>query len=347
MPLGRQRKRLAAGIAVAVLGTGVIAGCGGDDGSTSTGGAATSGGEAETVSVAMFPYAFGNPYSEANIEAAKAKAKELGVELELFDSGFDGAKQFNQVQDAVASGRFQGLLISPADGVSIAPAIEDAGAQGVPVVCFGSPCGSDPTTLEPQVEGQVAYVGVSADKDGEIQADLVAEACEGIDPCNVAYILGTASNTSETARSDALKAALEEHPSVKLVATVEGQFDRQESYKAAQNLLQGNADLHVIATGSDQMTLGAEQAAEEAGRDIALIGNAASAEGVEAVADGRWVGTSVWLPGTEAELGLELLVSEIRGEGIETPAVDVREESPIGDAVTQDNAKSFDAQWHN
>lgn len=342
-----QRQRLMAGLAIAMIGAGGIAGCGGESDSASNGATGTSGGEAEKVSVAMFPYAFGNPYAEANIEAAKAKAEQLGVELELFDSGFDASKQFNQVQDAVASGKYQGLLISPDDGVSIAPAIEDAGAQGIPVVCIGSPCGSDPTSLEPQIDGQLGYVGVSADKDGEIQADLVAKACDGIDPCNVAYILGTATLTSETARTNALKAKLKEHPNVKLVATVEGKFDRQESYKAAQNVLQGNDDLHVIATGSDQMTLGAEQAADEAGRDIALIGNAASAEGVQAVAEKRWVGTSVWLPATEAELGLEMLVNEIRGEGDVAGSIDVRTESPIGDAVTAQNAKSFDAQWHN
>jgi ribose transport system substrate-binding protein len=336
-----QRSRLAVAIGALVCATGIAAGCGSDNG-----GGGSGGGSNDNVALAVFPYAFGNPYAEAQMAAIKATAAKMGASIKMFDSGFDAAKQMNQVQDAVASGRYKGIIIAPDDGSAIAPAIEDAASRQVKVVCIGSPCGSDPTSLEPQVDGQLAYVGVSSGADGPIQAKLFADACKGKTTCKVAYILGLASNTSEAARTAALKEALKQYPNVKLVATAEGKFDKQASFKVAQDLLQAHSDLDAIGSGSDQMTLGAEQAAKEAGRKIALVGNAASAEGVKAVQEKRWVGTSVWLPRTEAEVGTQLLIDAIHGETV-AKSVDVRTKSPIGDAVTQDNAAEFTAQWHS
>lgn len=322
------------------------AGCGGAASGTTGAASGQSSTAGKHVTLAVFPYAFANPYASANIAAIKAQAARMGASIKMFDSGFDAGKQLNEVEDAIASGKYAGMIISPDDGNAIAPGIQDAGAHGIKVVCIGSPCGPDAASVQPQVKGELAYVGVSAAKDGAIQAKLFAEACKGKNPCKVAYILGLASNSSETARTNALKQALKRYPNVKLVGTVEGKFDRQASYQAAQNLLQAHTDLAAIGSGSDQMTLGAEQAAKEAHRHIALIGNAASAEGVAAVRAGRWFGTSVWLPQTEAKIGTQIVIDALRGKKVPS-SVDVRTKSPIGPAVTRRNATRFNAQWHS
>lgn len=329
--------------AAAVLAV-ALAACGDDDDGGS-GDATAAGGEQKTLNIAAFAYSFDNTYANAHIEELKKDAPKLNIDLKLFDGKFDAATQLGQINDAIASRTYDGLVIAPVDGVGVIPAIKDAAAADIPVVCFGSPCGEDPAAIEPQVEGEIAYIGVNAAEDGAIIADLMGEACKDIDPCDVAYLQGFASNTSDIARLGELKSGLEEFPNIKLVATPEGQFDQATSFKVTQDLLQAHSDVKVIASGGDQMTFGAEEAAKQAGVEgIAFIGNTASTEGIEATRKGDWFGSPVWLPQTEAKLALETIASDIRGEK-KAKSVDVRKQSPVGPAVTRENASEWDGQW--
>jgi ribose transport system substrate-binding protein len=321
----------------------VLAACGGDD--KNSGGGGGGGGDKKPLNIAVFTYSFDNTYANAYIDVVNNEAKKLGVTVKLFDGKFDAATQIGQVNDAIASGTYDGLAIAPVDGVGVIPAIKDAAAADTPVVCFGSPCGKDPATIEPQVDGQIAYIGVNAAEDGAIIADLMGEACKDVDPCEAGYLQGFAANTSDIARLAQLKDGLKEHPNVKLVAVAEGQFDQAASFKVTQDILQAHPNLKVIASGGDQMTFGAEEAAKQAGVDgVGFIGNTASTEGIQATRDGRWFGSPVWLPKTEAKLALNTLVADIRGEK-KGQSIDVRERSPVGPAVTRDNAADWDGQW--
>jgi ribose transport system substrate-binding protein len=162
-------------------------------------------------------------------------------------------------------------------------------------------------------------------------------------------VSGGFSISFEVAKFDAFKRVIGEHPNIKLVGQGEAGFLREEGYKVAQDLLQSNPDINVFVTSGDQMTFGAEQAMNDAGIEqgsIALVGNGASCEAVEAVGEGRWHSSFVYMPITEGTLGTELAIKAVTGEQTEYTSIEMIEESPIGEFVTQDNADQFTCEWN-
>lgn len=303
----------------------------------------------EEVKIAFFPFSFDNVYIAAAIDEYRKQAQSMeGVEVELFDGRFDTETQLGQMRDAIASGDYDGFIIAPVDGIAAIPVIEDAIDAGIEVICTESPCGPDPATIEPQIEGQLAYTSINGADDGAVMADLIADGCEGKDRCKVAFIQGFATNTTDQARFGELKKRLQDMPNVTLAAVGEGKFEQGEAYRVMQNIIQAHPDLDGLATAGDQMTFGAEQAVKEAGRtpgkDIFLIGNASSEEGLEAICAGRWLGAPAYLPRTTAEVSLDIMVRTLRGEeGL--GSVDTRTLSPVGPAVTKDACGKWDAEW--
>jgi ribose transport system substrate-binding protein len=117
----------------------------------------------------------------------------------------------------------------------------------------------------------------------------------------------------------------------------------------AQDLLQANTDLDVLATSGDQMTTGAEIAVNDAGlvpgTDILLIGGGGSCPGVAAVSEGRWFGTTIDVPRDEGVRGAEIAIGWVRGEITEPVGVDAQVESGLPLLITQETVDEFECQW--
>ena len=141
--------------------------------------------------------------------------------------------------------------------------------------------------------------------------------------CQVAYLEGFKALPLDNARTEAVKAALEAAPSVEVVASVEGGYTQETGLKAAQNVLQAHPDVNVMI-GSSQAIAGAEQAIEDAGADVALIGNGGSRQAVKAVKDGRWYATYVSAEKSAGAKAAELAIAAARGEEV-PPSFDTRD----------------------
>ncbi|WJY23224.1 substrate-binding domain-containing protein [Fontisubflavum oceani] len=103
--------------------------------------------------IAYFAGTSQNGFNQATYEGVQAVAAERGYETEILDGQFDAALQYSQIEDALASGRFVGMIVSPNDSVGIAGAFEQAIADGVPIGTVLFPVGPDLNSLEPQVDG--------------------------------------------------------------------------------------------------------------------------------------------------------------------------------------------------
>lgn len=359
-----ERKRSALFVCLLVILVAVLAACGGGDESTATTeaapaetsapadtGAAGEGGGAtseEPVRLAAFLLAFANSYSQKNKEGVEKAAAEFGAEVEYFDGKFDGSVQLTQLQDATASGNFDGFVLFANDGTVVQPAVEEAIDAGIKVVAVYTPIGPDINSLDQQVPGLVATVANPIEGDGIGMGEATVDACGDTDPCNVIYVSGGFSIPFEVAKFDAFKRVIGESSNIKLVGQGEAGFLREEGYKVAQDLLQANPDVNVYVTSGDQMTFGAEQAIADAGipeGQIALVGNGASCEAVEAVGAGRWHSSFVYQPITEGYLGTKLDIEAIRGE-VPYTSIEMIKESPIGEFVTQENADQFTCEWN-
>jgi ribose transport system substrate-binding protein len=338
---------LATAFAVAAI-TGMSA-CGSDDDS----GGGTSGGDSsgKTWRVAFLAASSQNGYNKAVFDGIENKAKELGnVDAKILDGRFDAQVQFSQLQDAAASGQYDGIVIVPNDTVSIAGAVGAAKSADIPVVTALFPIGQNLTQLEPQVPGIVATVASPPADGATKQAELAAEYCADKDPCRVMILIGQRQFPFDKVRYDAYTAVLKQHPNIKVVATLEGNYDRDQSLKAMQDALQSNPKFDVLLSNADQQTAGAQIALKNAGidpKDVYLTGAGGTKEAIAAVRDGTWKADYVNFPVTQGEQALEQLVNALEDKPIKS-VVDSDKEAPFDPFVDKQSLEEqpdFTGQW--
>lgn len=336
-------RTLAAGMAVLALG---VAACGGE---SETGGAEAADSGKKKVRIGLFTVS-GNTYAEAAGQEIKKVADAEGATVRTFDSAFDPQKQFAQVQDAIATGQYDAFILLPVDGPSLVPAVEAAVAKGIAVTSFNQPLGTDLRTSELQVEGQSAAVLIPPGVDGENIAEVMVSACEGVDPCNVGYIMGLAQLPLDRVKWEVMQKAAKDNPNIKIVARGEGKYLPDPSIRAAQDMIQANKDLDVIVAVGDQMAIGVEQAIKDAKLEgkIKIVGDGGSEIGVEAVRAGRWFGTTLNIPMTEGKLVAELAIRAGRGEKVSEGVNTLDHRGEIPPILTQSNKDEwtgYKAQW--
>ena len=334
-------RRRSTAFATAVIMGFALASCGSDD----NGGDGGAGGESQDVTkIAFFGFAGANSFAQATLAGIEEQAKKEGVEVEFFDPNFDSAKQVSQIQNAITTGEFQAFVVQANDGNAVVPPIREAIEEDITVVGEFTPVGTRYDTIEPQVEGMI-FVGEPPTENGTALGEMGVQACEGINPCQVAYLEGFKALPLDNARTDAVKKALAEGENVELVASVEGGYTQDTGLKAAQNVLQAHPDVDVMI-GSSQAIAGAEQAVKdagkEAGKDVKLVGNGGSRQAVSAVKEGRWYGTYVIAEKSAGAKAAELAIKAARVEQVPS-SFDTRElQNPIG---TKENLGDFEGQY--
>jgi ribose transport system substrate-binding protein len=323
-------------LAAAALALSLLAACGEDD----DGGGGAGGEEQQVEKIAFFGFASANSFAQATYAGIKEQAAKEGVEVEFFDPNFDAAKQVSQIQNAITTGEFQAFIVQANDGNAVVPPIREAIEEGITVVGEFTPVGTRYDTIEPQVDGLI-FVGEPPTENGTALGEMGVEACGDKDPCEVAYLEGFKALPLDNARTEAVKAALEKGPNVEIVASVEGGYTQESGLKAAQNVLQAHPGVDVMI-GSSQAIAGAEQAIEDAGAEVALVGNGGSRQAVQAVKEGRWYASYVAAEKSSGAKAAELAIAAARGE--EVPAsFDTRDlQDPIG---TKENLGSFEGQY--
>lgn len=343
----RSRSRRAAWLAGVVAVT-AVCGCGGDSGDAS---GSDSGAETakKPVDIAFFgPVA--NGFTNVIADGVKGAAKAEGASVQVFDPGFDASREFAQIQDAIALGKFDAFVIYPLDSASLVPIASQAIDAGIKVVTVNSPLGQSVTDVEPQVPGQSATVMEDLrNTTAKGYVDLTGEACEGIDPCKFAYVAGAPATTLEKVLIDSMKEQMKaEHPNVELVTVLDGKgYQQQAAYTATQDLLQAHPDIQVIGSSGDQMALGVELAVKQAkaADRVKIWGAGGSCLGIDALKKGQFFGTTLRVPETDGRIAGELAIRAARGEQVPTHKAG-SEESDQPPVITEESLRDdFKCEW--
>ena len=276
-------------------------------------------------------------------------SKAWGGTVTSFDAGFDAQEQLNQIEDAIISGNFDAFIIYPVDGVGVTVGVDSAAEAGIPVIALDATINSDRRTLVPyaNVTAQIARTGVG---DGEQMGQAIIMACEDIDPCEVAFIIGFQSFPLDVDRLEVVQSMIAEHDHIEIVTIQEGLYLEDEGYNVATNMLQANPGIDVFSSPGDQMILGAELAVQDAGLEgqVRLVGNGASVDGYQAVVEGRWFATVANIPFTNGQIAGQMALQAVDGTLI-VRSVDMYDQSPpipsSGAVITQENADEFEPQW--
>lgn len=329
------------------LALGIAAGCGGDD--EEPGAAPPTNGEAssaEPLEIAFLSASSANTWLASSLTAMEAVAAERGnVTITEFDAQFKPEEQTKQLQDAIAAGRYDGIVVT-AIGPGIIPDVEAALDAGIKVAVLNQVLGDQLDTADPQVEGVSVSVMAPPLRSGERLGALAVQACEDKDPCRVVYFFGIKGIPLDVAMRQGFDSVIAENPAITIVDEGEGQYLGPDVGLAAmQDILQATPDFDVVV-GSDQSMQGVQQALEQAGKlnQVAVIGLGGSEAAIQAVADGKWFGDVFGAPYTEGELAMEALLQAI-DEDTDAGGIDPLTEIPDEGLITQENVASFEAQW--
>ncbi len=273
-----------------------------------------------------------------------------GANLTVFaPPTFNFEEQMNQIQDAITTGDFDVFILYTSDNVGAIVAVDMAVEAGIPVIALDAAINEDRHTLIPyeNVSGQIARTG---DGDGFHIGQAIVMACVGIDPCEVVFQIGFENFPLDLDRFNAVQAVVSNHPHIQIVSNQPGAYTQDQGYIVAVDQIQANPGIDVFASVGDQMTLGAEIAIEDAGLtgQVKLIGQGASRDGYQAVAEGRFFATVANIPYTNGQIAAQMALQVLDGT-ILIRSVNMYDQAPpfpsAGPIITQENYQDFEPQW--
>lgn len=175
----------------------------------------------------------GIPYWLDHKRGAEAAAQDLGVNLEYVGAyGNDAEEQFNQLE-ALIGKHPAGILIGPVRPEALTPAINNAIAEGIPVVTV--------VTDSPDSD-RLCYIGPSGYDAGQLAADYMAgllgtgEHYVGISNLVGVYVCDQRAQGFE----DGIQ---ERYPNIHVVGVVNDDCDYEVGTKACSDLLVANPNI--------------------------------------------------------------------------------------------------------
>ena len=299
--------------------------------------------EKEDIKIGYSQYTLSAPYFKAQVEAAKEKAEEMGVELVAIDAQNDMVKQLGDVEDLLVQG-IDVLILNPQDPKGLVPATKKATAAGVPVIIIDS-------SIDPSAD-YVTTVQSNNDINGELVGEWLAETFQQKFPgeeMRIALISGAKGNpVGKTRRDGVFKGILEQQLRSKGTAGFEivsqgwGTWAHEGGLDAMEDILAANPDVNVLLAENDSMALGAMKAIEGIGKvpmeDIIVCAAAdGQKEALKLIQEGKYGATGLNSPVLTANRAVEIAV-EVVLEGKEdypdksyTPAA----------AITQENVDKY------
>jgi ribose transport system substrate-binding protein len=295
----------------------------------------------DPLNLAYISFAVQNSYDAPMLEAAQAAAAANNAKLDVFDGNLDPGTQVKLLQDAVASGKYDGVILQPVYGAGLVEGAKAAIAADVAVGNIDQILGADNTTAELQVPGQLSNVVFVPSELGRKIGEMVVSACADTNPCNVGYIWSVKAAALDQTLKEAFDKATSVNPNIKVVAEGESFYTTPNGLKAAQDMLTAHPEINVI-TGADQAITGALQAVKAANvaDKVKLVGYGGGDVAFKGIKAGERFGTVMQAPATEGKLGTEQFIQAIR-TGTPAAGVDVLANLPDGGVVTQANVDKF------
>ncbi|HEY6608237.1 MAG TPA: substrate-binding domain-containing protein, partial [Candidatus Limnocylindria bacterium] len=171
----------------------------------------------DPLELGYISFAVENSYDKPMLEAAQAAAAANNAKLTVFDGNLEPATQVKLLQDAVTSGKFDGIILQPVYGAGLVEDAKAAIAAGVAIGNIDQILGTDNTTADLQIPGQLSNVVFVPSELGRKIGELVVKACGDTKPCNVGYIWSVKAAALDATLREAFDKATSINPDIKVV----------------------------------------------------------------------------------------------------------------------------------
>ncbi len=240
----------------------------------------------------------------------KKAADEMGVKLLTNDPNQDLAKQVSAVEDFIQKD-VDGLIIMATDNAGVIPVIQEADSQGIPVVT------ADAVVDSPSVN---SFIGTANYEAGEELGNYFKKYIEENKKDNEEIKIGVVTSIKSLVQQERLKGfktALKDVENVVFLNDQPG-YDREESMRTVENILQANADVDYIFASAENGVLGSLAALESAKtKDIHILGFDVNKEAAIGIKNGHILAMIQQQPELIGETALKAVVDAINGKEIE------------------------------
>jgi len=296
-------KKILAILLVLVLALGMFTACGG--------GAEEETPADETVTIGFAQCNLNDTFQTYVVDAATAKAQELGYEIDVQDAQEDVVKQQDQVNTMIEQG-YDAIMVVPVDTAAMGPITDAVTAAGIPLIYVNR----NPFGEEQPPEG-VYYVGSQEIVAGKLQGEFLVEKMGTAG--GVGILMGILSNEGAVKRTEGNEEILSQYPDIKILAKEAGDWQYDKGMAITENWLTAyGEELTAVLANNDGMAIGALQALEAAGRDdVIVVGVDAIPDAVNLVAEGKLDATVLQDAEGQGAGGVDVAAKAIGGEAPE------------------------------
>ncbi len=261
--------------------------------------------EAQTFKVGFSNVWVGNSWGVQCVNELESylKNNEHVSEYYITDANNDSNKQISDIQDLLSKD-IDLLLLQPISPDAVVPVIEEAYEKGVIVVTCASPVGTD------KYHASV----LAKDEDfGRVGMEWLAEQLGG--KGNIVILNGMSGVTVAANRRAGVQEVLDKYPDIKVLGEEYADWDYAKGKVATENLLAANPQIDGVWSCGGDMTRGAIEAFQAAGRPLCPMtgedNNGFLKLWKENAPDGyKSIATSMptWLFAEGARIGLDILM---------------------------------------
>jgi ribose transport system substrate-binding protein len=261
------------------------------------------------LTIAFIPGIASDPFFKAMEIGARAKAKELGIELIWQGSASDYSPQTQlPFVDAALAQNVDALILVPTDPDSLQASVARAEAQHIPVITVDTTV-TDQSYLTSHITGDNVDGGRQA-------AKTLAEQIGG--EGKVFIQSGSPSATTNTLREQGFREELAaNYPKIQIIGREYSNSQPANATSAINTILLANPDLKGIFAIDGTSGTGAIAALRnnKAVGKVKLVGYDAYKVQVDALKEGEFSALIAQQPGREAALALEYAKAKLTGEG--------------------------------
>ena len=285
-------------------------------------------------------------FPAATAAGAKAAAKDLGVNVDLYWSAFDPAKEMANYTSIMSGGEYGGIIFHAAGNQMCKKLSSDVAKAQVLVVEFNTPLcsnGSDSGEVLAS-DGSIAFVSGFNMSDSVLEMMNAAAAKLGDGPQQLLLVQGNQGHGNVVAMDTAWATFSATHPNWKLAGEVYTDWSTPTAFTVTQDALQANPNVSVIFSPYVDITAGAAKAVAAQGLSSKISvfeTSGGSKVSVDLIKSGAVQGSFPTYPYDMGYAAVQALVDA--GKGVQPPKFITSGKTP--QLLTKENISAFTAQY--
>lgn len=264
----------------------------------------------EKLKLAFFSVGANNSYLQAGIQGARDAAKKYNADIRVYDGAFDGAKQLDQVTQAVSQG-FDGFVIEPNNSTQLCSAVKSALDHKIATGITNVPACDAP--YDGVYNGTTIFAGGQSP---DVYKQWFEQGLKDPAGGEFAVVNGPATQGNTVRARQVLDSLKATYPSWKEVGFLYTDYQASKALSQTETLIQQHPNIKAIYSSYAGQTPGIVSALKAAGMtDKVKVYDLGGDKTMFAALDaGQITSTEVYLPYEEQYRAVQSVVAKLRGK---------------------------------